>query len=69
VEQIPPSPELRPNQLYPIDIARKFLGNIGRTKFYDEVAKGQIEIVKIGSRSLATVAGLIRYIDRLRASA
>jgi hypothetical protein len=63
------SPELRANQLYPIEIARKFLGDIGRTTFYSLVSKGEIEIVKIGSRSLATGAGLIRCIESRRAAA
>lgn len=63
------NPELHANQLYPIEVARKFLGDIGRTTFYAMVAKGEIEIVKIGSRSLATGAGLIRCIETLRAAA
>jgi hypothetical protein len=63
------TPELRPNQLYPIDVARKFLGDIGRTTFYEKVGKGEIEIVKIGARSLATGAGLIRYIESLTKAA
>jgi hypothetical protein len=33
------------------------------------VAKGDVELVKIGSRSLATGAGLIRYIESLRTAA
>jgi hypothetical protein len=69
VEHPTSTPELRPNQLYPIDVARKFLGDIGRTTFYDKVAKGEIEIVKIGSRSMATGTGLIRYIESLTKAA
>jgi hypothetical protein len=69
VEHNTASPELRANQLYPIEVARKFLGDIGRTTFYSMVAKGDVELVKIGSRSLATGAGLIRYIESLRTAA
>jgi hypothetical protein len=69
VEHQTSTPELRPNQLYPIDVARKFLGDIGRTTFYSLVGKGEIELVRIGSRSLTTGEGLIRYIESLTKAA
>lgn len=34
--------------------ARTDLGNIGRTKLYEMVASGKLELVKLGSKSLIT---------------
>lgn len=39
---------------------------VGRTKFYELVNDGEIELVKIGSKSCAVVATIEAYVDRLR---
>jgi hypothetical protein len=40
--------------------------SVGRTKFYELVGAGEIELVKIGSKSCAVVASIEAYVDRLR---
>jgi excisionase family DNA binding protein len=40
---------------------------VGRTKFYQLVTAGEIELVKIGTASRVTVASLESYVERLRA--
>jgi excisionase family DNA binding protein len=40
--------------------------SIGRSKFYELVTKGEIELVKIGSKSCVVVSTIEAYIDRLR---
>ena len=52
--------------LHPIPEARKMLGDIGHTKFYQIVAAGKIKLVKIGSRSFATDEELRRYAASLQ---
>ena len=44
--------------LLSIPDALRFLGDIGRSNFYEEVGDGEIELVKIGSRSFAPVTSL-----------
>ena len=41
------------------------LGRIGRTKVYESIVAGDIEVVKIGSRTLATHESLERYVRSL----
>ncbi len=41
--------------------------SVGRTKFYELVGAGEIELVKIGNKSCAVVASIEAYVDRLRA--
>lgn len=42
---------------------------IGKTKFYEEVAAGRIETVKIGARTLITVPTVRRYMASLEEAA
>ena len=43
--------------------------NVGRTKFYQLVAAGEIEIVKIGAATRVVNASVDAYVERLRAKA
>jgi excisionase family DNA binding protein len=43
------------------------LAAIGRTKFYELVATGEIPVRKIGKKSLVAAADLKRWVDRLPA--
>lgn len=54
--------------LHPIPEAYRQLG-IGRTTFFELVAAGEIEVVKIGRRTLVPQASLRDFVERLRASA
>jgi excisionase family DNA binding protein len=45
------------------------LAAVGRTKFYELVASGEIPIRKIGKKSLVAAADLKRWADRLPAIA
>jgi excisionase family DNA binding protein len=40
---------------------------IGRTKFYELVASGEIPVRKIGKKTLVTAADLQDWVERLRA--
>lgn len=40
---------------------------VGRTKGYELIAAGEIELVKIGSKSLLTVASIHRFVAKLMA--
>jgi hypothetical protein len=51
--------------LVPNDDAMHLLGGIGRTMFYELVAAGEIEQVKIGRRSFITAKSIAAYVDRL----
>lgn len=44
-----------------ISDARRYLGNISRSKFYADVLP-QLDVVKIGSRTLPTVESLERLV-------
>ena len=61
-------PEVKP-RLHNIPTSRKILGDIGHTKFYDEVRSGKIKLVKIGKRSFCTDDELSRYVEALKAAA
>ena len=37
---------------------------IGRSKFYELIAAGEIEIVKVGAMTLVPVAGLERFVAK-----
>lgn len=37
---------------------------IGRSKLYELIAQGEIEIVKVGAMTLVPVAGLERFIEK-----
>jgi excisionase family DNA binding protein len=45
------------------------LASIGRTKFYELVASGEIPVRKIGKKSLVAAADLKRWAERLPAMA
>ena len=57
------------SQLEPIAVrvpeAMRLTG-IGRSKLYELIAAGEIEIAKVGTCTLVTVASLRRLIDRAR---
>lgn len=41
---------------------------LGRSKFYEEIAAGHINTVKVGRRTYVTEAELRRYVDSLAGS-
>jgi excisionase family DNA binding protein len=51
--------------LLPIAEAHWQVG-LGRSKFYEYVASGEIETVKVGRRTLVPQDGLRAFVDRLR---
>ena len=51
--------------IYPIPEARKQLGGISHSNFYEIVKRGDLELVKIGRRSFVTDEALLRYVARL----
>ena len=55
--------------LIPVKECRRQLGNIGNTKFYEEVAAGRLKLIKMGRRSFATPAELKRYVAALQEGA
>lgn len=50
---------------YSIAQARADLGNIGRTKLYELVGAGDLELVKLGRKSVITGRSLRRFKARL----
>jgi hypothetical protein len=54
--------------LHPIPEACQIIG-IGHTKFYEEVKRGRILLVKVGNKSLAPHSSLEAYRDLLIAEA
>ncbi len=52
--------------LYPINDAVEVLG-IGRSTLYELIATGEIDVVKIGRRTLIVQDELERYVKRLTA--
>jgi len=50
--------------LVPVNEAMQSLG-VGRTKLYQLISEREIELVKIGTRSLITVASLEAFVARL----
>jgi excisionase family DNA binding protein len=53
----PEGPERR-NDAYTIEGAGERLGGIGRTTVYGLIASGQLEAMKLGSRTLVTAASI-----------
>lgn len=47
--------------------ARVMLGGIGRTKYFELLASGELESVRIGRRRFVPADALGAYVDRLRA--
>ncbi len=52
--------------LNPIKKSRHLLGDLGNSKFYEEVAAGRLKLVKIGRRSFVTTDELRRYVAALQ---
>jgi len=50
--------------LLPINEAAKTLG-IGRTKLYELISAGEVDLLKIGSKSLVTTASIQALVARL----
>ena len=55
--------------LYSIPDARAALGGIGHSKFYDLVAEGELQILKMGRRSFVEPHVISRYVESLREKA
>lgn len=51
--------------LYSIPDACEQLGGMGRSTFYQEVGKGRIAVVKIGSRTFVARSEIERYVGAL----
>lgn len=49
-----------------INVAARMIG-IGRTKLYELIGKGEVDIVKVGKATLVTTASLNAMIERRRA--
>ncbi len=56
-----------PRWLLSIPEACKGLG-VGRSTFYEMVARGDVEVVRIGRRALVPVAAIEAYVQGLRPS-
>jgi len=63
----PPSPEQKDHVIAPLSVriamAVKLTG-IGRSKLYELIQEGEVEIVKIGSATLIPIASLERLLER-----
>ena len=55
---IGPKPPERRDDAYTIEGAGQRLGGIGRTTVYSLIASGQLEAMKLGSRTLVTAASI-----------
>ena len=44
------------------------LTGIGRSKFYELVASGEIEVIKVGAMTLVSYDGLRRFVNRAQKS-
>lgn len=53
--------------LYAEKQARERLGGLGRTKFYELLAAGELESVQVGRRRFVPAGAIEAYVDRLRA--
>jgi hypothetical protein len=49
-----------------VSVAARMIG-IGRTKLYELIGKGEVDVVKIGKATLVTTASLNAMIERRRA--
>ena len=64
-EQNLPSPVDR--ALYPIPEARRLLGGISHSCFYELIKQGKLKLLKIGRRSFVSSAEINRFLDELEA--
>jgi hypothetical protein len=55
--------------LFSIAQARADLGDIGRTKLYDLVARGDLELLKLDRKSVITGRSIRRFKEKLLAQA
>lgn len=62
---LPKTPE---RALYPISEARELLGNISHTGIYEIIKRGDLKIVKVGSRSFVTNTEIRRFVAELEAA-
>jgi len=53
-------------KLYPVAECRQLLGGIGKTFFYDLVARNELELIKLGRRSYVTAEAIERLITKAR---
>lgn len=53
------------DRFFSVPEARTDLGNIGRTKLYELVSAGDLELVKLGRKSLITGRSIARFKARL----
>ncbi|MBU3749824.1 MAG: DNA-binding protein [Mycobacterium sp.] len=56
-----------PRLLVPYDEARRLLGGIGRTKFYELIDAQELVRVSIGRRGFVTAESLTRFVESLAA--
>lgn len=54
--------------LHPVPEAAQLLG-IGRTKLYEEISAGRLEVVRIGRAVRIPAESLRRYVEELRGNA
>jgi excisionase family DNA binding protein len=48
-----------------VNVAAQMIG-IGRTKFYELIGNGEVEVVKVGNATLITTASLSAFVERQR---
>lgn len=48
-----------------VNVAARMIG-IGRTKFYQLISDGEVEVIKVGNATLITTASLNAMIERRR---
>ena len=48
-----------------VNVAARMIG-IGRTKFYQLIGSGEVEVIKVGNATLITTASLNAMIERRR---
>jgi excisionase family DNA binding protein len=48
-----------------VNVAARMIG-IGRTKFYELIGNGEVEVLKVGNATLITTASLLAFIERQR---
>jgi excisionase family DNA binding protein len=48
-----------------VNVAAQMIG-IGRTKFYQLISDGEVEVIKVGNATLITTASLSAFVERQR---